>query len=135
MSHFESFGVWISDYASRVLVPAVKDRVSAAEVIRHEGCLSVHGDSYKLRTLTTDHALRQSTIASIVECFEVGLFAVPNRVLFSRDLILKMRIEAFLNLLEKQPILRRHKGDQRTVGESKGSAGSQKESKGSDTTI
>ena len=55
MSHFESFGAWISDYASKVLVPAVKTRVSPPKSLGmkvFQAYMEIHTSCERLRQIT-----------------------------------------------------------------------------------
>ncbi|SRR5713226_4976557 len=109
MSEFESFGVWICDHTGELLVPAVETGVSLPKSLVmdiFQAYSEIHTSRERLGQITR-YASRAPLASLSVSKLDYLRFQIESY--FQEAYILKMRIDAFLNLLEKQPLLRRHK--------------------------
>ena len=109
MSEFESFGVWICGHTSKLLIAAVEKGVSPPKSVSMT-IFQVYSEirtSHERLGQITRYASQLPSASLNVSKSDYLRFQLESY--FQEIYILKMRIEAFLNLLEKQPILRRNK--------------------------
>jgi hypothetical protein len=109
MSEFESFGVWICGHTSKLLIPAVEKGVSPPKSLGmtiFQVYSEIHTSHERLGQIT--RYVGRVPLGSL-RVSKLDYLRLQLESYLQETYILKMRIKAFLNLLEKQPPLRRHK--------------------------